>query len=237
MRNFKTTKGYKVVIDYMDWYYTWKEIRNYYDLDEQEVYICFPWDSDIQSIMDIDIPQEWVRWLLRRKLPKEYSKENLPRWDQDTFENDFEWRAEYFMKEYWDYEKDYEIRPFYISYYGWWNFRLQFCEAQEGSWIMLIKRRKIWMKAAEEIIKTLFEHYIEWGFLYYQVYSPHNAYFEEWELRTKRDIKYYDYEDWCLYFTEEEDILKEISESYWEILKETESDHLETRELIKKPDN
>jgi hypothetical protein len=41
MRNFKTDKGYKVVVDYVDRYYTRKELREYFALDEERVYVAY----------------------------------------------------------------------------------------------------------------------------------------------------------------------------------------------------
>jgi hypothetical protein len=138
------------------------------------------------------------------------------------------------MKQYWAYEKDYELRPFYISYYGSWGYRVQFCNSEEAQGFLLIKRREWGQAAAEEIGKKVFEHYIEWDFLYTQIYSPHQAYFAEWELRSKYDITYYDYEDWSIFHLDEKEAIESLPEYCWKIIQETESDNFEAWDLVRK---
>jgi hypothetical protein len=58
MRNFKTDKGYKVVIDYVNRYYSWNELREYFALDELKSYICYLGNSELRDINDLDIPTE-----------------------------------------------------------------------------------------------------------------------------------------------------------------------------------
>lgn len=241
MRNFKTDKGYKVVVDYIDWYYSRRDIRDYFALDDEWVYICYPWDRELKDIMDLDIPHEWLHRLLRRLSWLDDTKENLP-WRDATFdEEEYKEQEEFYLQRYWQYEKDYEIRPFYISYYGSWNYRVQFCTAEEATWMMLIKRRKIGTKAAEEIWKKCFETYIEWCFMYVQVYSPHKAYFAdaEWNLKEKYSITYYDYEDGDIFCLDEDAAIDWIPDYAGKILPETETQHFDSFELnsLESPDN
>lgn len=234
MRNFKTDKGYKIVLDYMDWYYSRNEVRDYYSLDEEWFYVCYLGDRELREIIDLDIPKEWIQRLLWRCSWVNETKENLPRWDGTLDEDDLKEQEEYYLEKYGKYEKEYEIGPFYISYYGSWAYRVQFCEANEATGAILIKRRKIGTKAAEEIWKKVFEHYIEEGFLYVQIYSPHNARFEEWALRDKYSITYYDYEDGDIFCLDEDTAKDWIPKEFGKILPETETDHFESFELTPK---
>ena len=234
MRNFKTDKGYKVVVDYIDWYYSRRDIRDYYALDDEWVFICYPWDRELREIMDLDIPKEWINRLLWRQSWVEDTKENLPWRDWSLDEDELNEQEEYYLQRYGEYEKEYEIRPFYISYYGSGNYRVQFCTADEAQWMMLIKRRKIGTKAAEEIWKKLFETYIEWCFMYTQVYSPHQAEFVEWNYSKDHSITYYDYEDWEIFCLTEEDAINWIPEYAGKILPKTESQNFESFELSPK---
>lgn len=221
----------------MDWYYTWNDIREYFALDDLEAYVILNWKQcDLRDIRDLPIDDEGLDYLLYRDCSQEEYKQKILR-DYRWF--DYEERdLEYLNSRWGSYEKDYEIRPFYISYYGWWNYRVQFCEAHEAQWMILIKRRKIWTKAAEEIIKKTFEHYVEWDFLYVQVYSPHDAYFAEGEFRSQNWITFWDYEDGGIYYMDEDEALSTIPDYAWEIIKETENMDFEAFELIpKKTDN
>lgn len=234
MRNFKTDKGYKIVVDYMDWYYTWNEVRDYFALDEEWVYIVYLWNRELREIKDLDITTEWVNRLLRRRTPLETKWEDLPRWNESESEEEYKENEEYYLKNYKHYEDEYEIRPFYISYYGSWNYRVQFCEAQEAAWMILIKRRKIWQSAAEAIWKKVFEHYIEWDFYYTQIYSPHQAEFIEENFKKDYDAIYYDYEDGWIFHIDEQEAIESLPEYCWKIIQETESDKFESWDLIKK---
>lgn len=233
MRNFKTDKGYKVVVDYIDWYYSRRDLREYYALDEEWVYICYLWDRELREIMDLDIPKEWVQRLLRRRSSEDKTKEDLPWRDNTLDEEELKEQEEYYLKEYWKYEKEYEIRPFYISYYGSWNYRVQFCESHEAAWMMLIKRRKGGQQKSTEFWAKVFENYIEWCFMYVQVYSPHKAFFAdaEWNLKEKYSITYYDYEDGDIFCFDEDSAIDWIPEYAGKILPETESQHFESFEL------
>ena len=109
MKNYKTDKWYRVVIDYVDWYYKREDVREYLGLDNSDWWIVFPWNRELWEIRDIDISDEWVEYLLYRKLGK--GEEFIDRRDTSKFEEDKEW----YEKNYWEFERDYEIRPFYIS--------------------------------------------------------------------------------------------------------------------------
>ena len=234
MRNFKTDKGYKIVIDYVDWYYTRKELREYFALDEEWVYVAYLWDRELQSIDDLQIWSWWINWLLRRNSEVWIPKEKLPRWDDDESEEDYKENEEYYMKRYWEYEKDYELRPFYISYYGWWAYRVQFCNSEEAQGFLLIKRRKEGQALAEELGKKVFEHYVEWDFFYTQIYSPHEAEFVEKDYQAKHKAIHYDYEDWWIFHLDENEAIESLPEYCWKILKETESDKFEAWDLVRK---
>lgn len=234
MRNFKTDKGYKIVIDYVDWYYSWRELRDYFALDEEWVFFCFPGDRDMAEIMDLDIPKEWVQRLLWRRMSESEDIKNAPWRDWYFDEDDMKRYEEELIERYGKYEKEYEIRPFYISYYGSGEYRVQFCEAQEWAWIMLIKRRKGGQQNATEFWAKVFEHYVEWNFLYAQCYSPHPAFFSEWAFRDKYDITYYDYEDGEIFCFDEKWAIDWIPEEFGKILPETESEHFESFELTPK---
>lgn len=237
MRNFKTDKGYKIVVDYVDWYYTRKELREYFALDEEWVYVAYLGDRELQSIDDLQIGSWWINWLLWRNTEVWIPKEKLPRWDNDESEEDYKFDEEYYLERYWAYEKEYELRPFYISYYGSWAYRVQFCHSEEAQWFLLIKRREWGQAAAEEIGKKIFEHYIEWDFLYTQIYSPHKAEFVEENFKKDYEATYYDYEDWWIFFLTEEEAIDSLPEYCWEIIQESESDNFESWDLVKKDQN
>ena len=234
MRNFKTDKGYKIVVDYVDRYYTRKELREYFALDEEWVYVAYLWDRELQSIDDLQIWSWWINWLLRRNSEVWIPKEKLPRWEDTESEEDYKENEEYYMNRYWEYEKEYELRPFYISYYWSWAYRVQFCNSEEAQWFLLIKRRKIWTSAAEKIWKTVFEHYVEWDFLYTQIYSPHKAEFVEENYKGKYEAIYYDYEDWWIFHLDENEAIESLPEYCWKIIQETESDNFEAWDLVRK---
>ncbi len=233
-RNFKTDKWYKVIIDYVDWYYTWNELREYFALDEEWVYVAYLGDRDLQGIDDLQIWREWINWLLWRDSEIWIPKENLPRWDQHESEEDYKENEEYYLERYWSYEKDYELRPFYISYYGSWSYRVQFCEASEAQGFLLIKRRKIWTSAAEKIWKTVFEHYIEGEFLFTQIYSPHYADFNEKDFKSEYQMVYYDYEDGWIFFLDDTEAIESLPKYCWKILEKTESMDFSSTDLVKK---
>ena len=237
-RNFKTDKGYKVVCDYMDWYYTRMDLREYFALDELGEYIVFDWaQCDLKDIRDLPIDNEWLDYLLYRRVGNDEYKQKILR-ERRWF--DYEERdLKYLDSRRWRYEKDYEIRPFYISYYGSGNYRLQFCEAHEAQGIILIDKLSPEKKRNDYTILKIFEHYIEDGFLYVQIYSPHSAYFEEWELRSQNWITFREYEDGWIYYIDEDEAFSTIPDYAWKILRETESQSLEVFELIpkKKRDN
>lgn len=231
MRNFMTDKWFKVVMDYVDWAYDWKEIREYFWLDEREVYIRFEGSRELREIDDIGISDEWLHYLLYRNSSEDH-KEHF----SEEFEND----KDYYETYYWSFERDYELRPFYISYYGSWCYRLQFCEAHEASWILFIKRRedKEEKEKAEELIKKVFEHYLDWEFFYVQIYKPHLAEFKEKAYSDKYEIKFYDFnEDGWMFYLDQEDAIDCIPEEYGKLLMNTEEDHFNSFDLIRKTDN
>jgi hypothetical protein len=234
MRNFKTDKWYKVVIDYVDWYYTWRELREYFALDEEWVYVAYLGDRELQSIDDLQIWIEWINWLLWRNSEIWIPKENLLWWEKHESEENYKEDEEYYIGRYWEYEKDYELRPFYISYYGCWSYRVQFCNSDEAQWFLLIKRRKIWTSVAEKIWKTVFEHYIEWEFLYTQIYSPHYAEFVEKDFKSDYQIVYYDYEDGWIFHLDEKEAMESLPEYCWKILEKSESMDFSSMDLEKK---
>lgn len=108
MRNFKTTNGSKVVLDFVDWYYTWNDIRDYFALDELEGYIVLNGKyCDLKDIRDVDLNDEGMEYLMRLHSHTDTDKDKYDKRD-----------LEYLNSRYGYLEKDYEIRPFYISYYG-----------------------------------------------------------------------------------------------------------------------
>ena len=228
MRNFKTDKGYKVVLDYIDWNYDWKELREYFGLDEREVYIRFEWNRELRDIDDIWISEEWLTYLFYRNSTEDH-KEHF----SEEFEND----PEYYETYYWHFEREYELRPFYISYYGSWCYRLQFCEAHEASWMMFIKRRedKEEKEKAEEILKKVFEHYLDWEFYYVQIYKPTIAEFKE-KSYSEYEVRFYDFnEDGWIFYLDQDDAISWIPEEYGKILRDTEEQNFQSFELIHKP--
>lgn len=227
MRNFKTTKWAKAVIDFQDWYYTWEEVREYYALDELKWYIVLSDKlSDLRWIHDLELSDEWLEYLLWRQTPNSYEPD---KYDEEELKR---------LKSHYGYmEDDYEIRPFYISYYGSGQYRVQFCEWHEWQWIMFISRKqdRKEMDNAERMTKLCFEHYIEGDFYYVQLYSWHTAQFDEQYMKDnlKKYIVYYDFEDWWTFFLTEKDARDSINtEQRGEIIESTESEHFEPFELV-----
>ena len=233
MKNYKTDKWYRVVIDYVDWYYKREDVREYLCLDNSDWWIVFPWNRELWEIRDIDISDEWVEYLLYRKLGK--GEEFIDRRDTSKFEEDEEW----YEKNYWEFERDYEIRPFYISYYWSWQYRVQYCEAKEAEWILLIKRqdKKEVQESIERSFKKAFESYMNWEFYQLTVYSPHEWYFKEKELAEKYHIVVYEYDMSGCFFYSEEECIDWLPEEVGKIIPESLKEKFEDVEMVKNTDN
>ena len=233
MKNYKTDKWYRVVIDYVDWYYKRENVREYLGLDNSDWWIVFPWNRELWEIRDIDISDEWVEYLLYRKLGK--GEEFIDRRDTSKFEEDKEW----YEKNYWEFERDYEIRPFYISYYWSWQYRVQYCEAKEAEWILLIKRqdKKEVQESIERSFKKAFESYMNWEFYQLTVYSPHEGYFKEKELAEKYHIIVYEYDMSGCFFYSEEECIDWLPEEVGKIIPESLKEKFQDVEMVKNTDN
>lgn len=233
MKNYKTDKWYRVVIDYVDWYYKREEVREYLCLDNSDWWIVFPWNRELWEIRDIDISDEWVEYLLYRKLGK--GEEFIDKRDISKFEEDEEW----YEKNYWEFERDYEIRPFYISYYWSWQYRVQYCEAKEAEWILLIKRqdKKEVQESIERSFKKAFESYMNWEFYQLTVYTPHIGIFKEKELAEKYHIVVYEYDMSGCFFYSEEECIDWLPEEVGKIIPESLKEKFEDVEMVKNTDN
>lgn len=233
MKNYKTDKWYRVVIDYVDWYYKRDDVREYLCLDNSDWWIVFPWNRELWEIRDIDISDEWVEYLLYRKLGKD--EEFIDRRDISKFKEDEEW----YEKTYWEFERDYEIRPFYISYYWSWQYRVQYSEAKEAEWILLIKRqdKKEVQESIERSFKKAFESYMNWEFYQLTVYSPHEWYFKEKELAEKYHIVVYEYDMSGCFFYSEEECIDWLPEEVGKIIPESLKEKFEDVEMVKNTDN
>ena len=234
MRNFKTDKGYKVVIDYVDWYYKWIDVKEYVWIDsESDWWVAYPWNRELWEIRDIEISDEWINYLLYRKLWK--WEEFIDRRDTSDFEDNKEW----YESNYLHFEKEYELRPFYVSYYGSGQYRVQFSEAKEADWILFIKRQKSKeiQQSVESQLKKAFECYMNWEFYQVKAYSPHIARFEEKDLNDRFHLIAYEYEyGWCFFYSEEQ-CLDWLPEEVGKIIPETEKDKFEDIEMVKNTDN
>jgi len=233
MKNYKTDKWYRVVIDYVDWYYKREDVREYLGLDNSDWWIVFPWNRELWEIRDIDISDEWVEYLLYRKLGK--GEEFIDRRDTSKFEEDKEW----YEKNYLEFERDYEIRPFYISYYWSWQYRVQYCEANEADWMLLIKRqdKKEIQETIEHNFKKAFECYMNWEFYQLTVYKPHEWYFKEKELAEKYHIVVYEYDMSGCFFYSEEECIDWLPEEVGKIIPESMKEKFEDVEMVKNSDN
>ena len=232
MRNFKTDKWYKVVVDYVDWYHKRQDVRNYIGLDEKDWWVVYIWNQELASIDDIGIADEWVNYLLYR---------NLWEWEEfidkrDT--SDFEENKEWYESNYLHYEKEYELRPFYVSYYWSGQYRVQFSEAKEADWILFIKRKedKEYQEWVERNLKKAFEHYMNWEIYQVWIYAPYEAHFVDTNMKYYK-IVFYKYEDWECYLFSEEEVIESLPEYCWKILKETESTEFNEFELVENHDN
>ena len=232
MKNFKTDKWYKVVVDYVDWYYKRQDIKNYLGLDEKDWWVVYIWNQELASIDDIGIDDEGVNYLLYRKLWK--GEEFIDRRDTSDFEDNKEW----YESNYLHYENEYELRPFYVSYYWSGQYRVQFSEAKEADWILLIKRKedKEYQEWVERNLKKAFEHYMNGEIYQVGIYAPYEANFVDPKMQSQKII-FYKYEDWESYLFSEEEAIKSLPEHCWKILEETESDHFEEFELQPITDN
>ena len=232
MRNFKTDKWYKVVVDYVDWYYKWNDVKEYVWLDEKDWWVVYMWNQELASIDDIGIADEWVNYLLYRKLWE--WEEFIDKRDTSDFEDNKEW----YESNYLHFEKEYELRPFYVSYYWSGQYRVQFSEAKEADWILFIKRKedKEHQERAERNLKKAFEHYMNGEIYQVAIYAPHEARFVDPNMKNQKII-YYEYEDGSCYLFSEEEVIESLPEHCWNLLKETESSSFESFELQPITDN
>ena len=233
MKNYKTDKWYRVVIDYVDWYYKWDDVREYICLDESMWWVVFPWNRELWEIRDINISDEGLEYLLYRKL---WKWEEFIDWrDTSKFEEDKEW----YEKNYLEFERDYELRPFYISYYWSGQYRVQYCEAKEADWILFIKRQdeKKVQESIENQFKKAFECYMNWEFYQLTVYTPHKAFFEEKSLSDKYHIIAYEYDMSGCFFYSEEECIDWLPEEVGKIIPESMKEKFEDVEMVKNTDN
>lgn len=233
MRNYKTDKWYRVVIDYVDWYYKWIDVKEYVWIDESDWWVVYPWNRELWEIRDIAIPDEWINYLLYRQLWK--WEEFIDKRNTSDFVN----AKEYYEDNFLHFEKEYELRPFYISYYWSGQYRVQFCEAKEADWILLIKKQKSKeiQQSIESQLKKAFECYMNWEFYQVRAYSPHIATFKQKELADKYHIVAYEYEYGWEFFYSEEECLDWLPEEIGKIIPETEKDKFEDIEMVKNSDN
>lgn len=233
MKNYKTDKWYRVVIDYVDWYYKREDVREYLCLDSSDWWVVFPWNRELWEIRDIDISDEWVNYLLYRKLGK--GEEFIDKRSTSDFEN----AKEYYEDNFLHFEKEYELRPFYISYYWSWQYRVQYCEAKEAEWILFIKRQenKEVQESIEKSFKKAFECYMNWEFYQLTVYSPHEWYFKEKELAEKYHIVVYEYDMSGCFFYSEEECIDWLPEEVGKIIPESLKEKFQDVEMVKNTDN
>lgn len=233
MKNYKTDKWYRVVIDYVDWYYKRDDVKEYLCLDKEDGWVVYIWNQELASIDDIGIADEWVNYLLYRKLGK--GEEFIDK--RDT--SDFEDNNEFYESNFLHFEKEYELRPFYISYYWSGQYRVQFSEAKEADWILFIKRQdnKEIQETIEKNFKKAFEHYMNGEFYQVRTYTPHIGIFKEKSLSDKYHIIVYECDiSWCFFYSEEE-CLDWLPEEVGKIIPETEKDKFEDIEMVKNSDN
>lgn len=232
MRNFKTDKWYLVSIDYVDFYYTRRDVREYLGYDEYPGWVVYIWNQELASIDDIWIAEEGINYLLYRKLSE--GDEFVDK--RDT--SDFEENADWYESQYLHYEDDFRLLPFYVSYYGSWQYRVQFCDAKEADWILFIKKEisKDTTDFVEKELKKMFECYMNGEFYQANIYQEREAKFIDTDLQNKKII-FYEYQESSPFLTSEEEIFESLPEYCWKILKETESTEFNEFELVENNDN
>ena len=232
MKNFKTDKGYLVSIDYVDFYYTRKDVREYLGYDEYPGWVAYIGNQELASIDDVWIAEEWINYLLYRKLSE--GDEFVDRRDISDFEENADW----YESQYLHYEDDFRLIPFYVSYYGSWQYRVQFCEAKEADWILFIKKEisKDTTDFVEKELKKMFECYMNWEFYQANIYKEREAKCVDADMQNKKII-FYEFEESSPFLTSEEEILESIPKYCWKIIYETESKEFNEFELVKNSDN
>lgn len=213
---YTTTKGNKVSIDYIQWYYDWKDVREYVRWDSNECKVYLNMWRDYLEINETDLLSDEISYLLGDK----------------DFMEDFDPSE----KEDWEKHMEYLKATNLISYFkvrDWWSNWLDLkvvMDPEEANWFIIRKAKEGEEYPVTDIKETLdyFRTYVEWSFVEVSIYSP-TTYVAENNPKDK--FIHYNYEDWQRFFLSNEEALNSVDPKVrWEILKDTESEIFLSRE-------
>lgn len=220
---YTTTKGNKVSIDYQDFYYNWKDVREYvrWDSNECKVYMDLGWDY-------IKIDETWL----------ESHEISYLLWDtefMDDFDMDEQMEWNRHMK---DLEEDHLITYFRVR--DWWSNWLDLhvvMDPSDANWFIIRKKKEDEEYPVDDMKETLnyFRAYVEWSFVQVSLYSP-TTFISEKDPKVK--YIHYDYGDWRYYCLSEENALDSVDTKYWwEIIKDSKREGFSSREYKGPGDN
>lgn len=220
---YTTTKGNKVSIDYIQWYYDWNDVREYvrWDSNECKVYMDLGWDY-------IKIDETWL----------ESHEISYLLWDtefMDDFDMDEQMERNMHMK---DLEEDHLITYFRVR--DWWSNWLDLhvvMDPSDANGFIIRKKKEDEEYPVDDMKETLnyFRAYIEWSFVEISLYSPTRFICEK---DPKVIYIHYDYEDWERFFLNNEAALASIDTNvWWEIIKDSETEIFQSRESVTSGDN
>lgn len=209
--NYKTTKGNKVSIDYSQNYYEWKDVREYVFWDTNECQVYLNLGRDYISIDETNLESWEIDYLLENK---DFMEDFDPSEKEDREEH---------MKKIQD-----ENWIVYFKVRDWWSNGLDlraWVSPEDANWFIIRKKDNDdkWYDR-DELKETLnyFRAYIEWTFVEVRIYSP-VVYVNENDPEDK--ITQYRFEDWWDYFLSNEQALASVdTDTWWEILKDTETE-------------
>lgn len=213
---YTTTKGNRVSIDYQQWYYDWKDIREYVRWDTNECKVYLNLGKDYIEINETELLSDEISYLLGDK----------------DFMEDFDPSE----KEDWEKHMEYLKATNLISYFkiadlgSSWLYLRTTMDPEEANWFIIRKAKEGEEYPVTDIKETLdyFRAYIEWTFVEISIYSP-TRFISEKDQKVK--FVHYDFEDGERYFLSNEAALDSVDTKVrWEILKDTETENFSYRE-------
>lgn len=199
MTTRKTTKGYKVTVDFDQW----QEKFDFYE----DVKVCFKdclrgYELD-KITSDFALDELEIDFLLGKISKKELEEERY--WHDDSY-----------FKELENYKKNYQVVWLSIGEHS------QFAIGYGDDWVMLVEKDAT-PEFIHELVKEL-ENWFNWRIYRVDVYEPVKFKSEEF---IPRSLTVWDYVDWQGGYFEPEEALNSLPECAGEIIKESESERFE----------
>lgn len=220
---YKTTKGNKVSIDYIQWYYDWKDIREYVWWDSNECKVYMNIGRDYVEINETELLSDEISYLL----------------GDTEFMDDFDLsEKEDWKKHMKDLEEDNLITYFRVRdrWSNWLDLKVVM-DPSDANWFIIRKKKENEEYPVDDMKETLnyFRAYIEWSFLEISIYSPTRFISEK---DPKVTYIHYDYEDGERFLLNYEDALNSVDPKiWWEIIKDSEREDFSSREYQGPGDN